>query len=342
MSIKKGFVLVFTVAAVFVLGYVGYWTYRFRHTTFTEKQTIRIYPNMQLHQLANKLQQRGLWNHPYIFILLARVHGFAGALRFGEYAITPKMTLYQLLQHIHNSRGLVKHPFRIRQRWTAKQLINALQENPNIKFTSPTIQPNKLEGMVYPDTYNFAWGVQSNQIIDYAKTKMKKIVDKAWQQRNKHIPITTPYQALIVASLIQTEAGDVNEQPKIAAVIYNRLRKGMRLQVDPTVMFGLGLPYGSILTKRQLQQKTAYNTYLIAGLPPTPIAFPAKTAILAAMHPAPLKALYYVADGKGGHVFSNNYKYHKKAVAAYRAYLNERKWQQQIEAVKTIVEEGVL
>jgi UPF0755 protein len=342
VSIRKGLVLFFTAVLVFCLIYVSYWAYQFNYGTFDKKQSIRIYPSTHLHQLANKLQQRQLWNHPYIFVLLARAHGFAGDLRFGEYAITPDMTPYQLLENIHASRGLVKHSFRIRQSWTAKQLISALRENPNIKFKSAQLDTRKLEGMIYPDTYDFAWGVQSDKVIDYAAAKMKRVLAKAWATRDKHIPITTPYQALIVASLIQTEAGNIEERPKVAAVIYNRLRKGMRLQIDPTVMFGLGLPYGSILTKRQLEQKTEYNTYSFEGLPPTPIAFPAQTAIEAALHPAELAAFYYVANGKGGHTFSNSYEHHKEAVAQYRAFLNERKWQQQVEALKTIVEEGVL
>ncbi len=341
MSLRKAFILFIATALVFCLSYVCYWTYQFSHSRFSVNQSIKIHPNTHLHQLANTLQQRGLWNHPYIFILLARAHGFAGDLRFGEYAIKPGMTPLALLENIHTARGLIKHPFRIHQTWTAKQLVSALRENSNIKFDTTQLDTTQFEGMLYPDTYNFAWGVEGAQVIRFAAQKMQNIMHAAWQTRDQSIPIKTPYQALIVASLIQTESGTVQEQPKIAAVIYNRLRRGMRLQIDPTVMFGLGLPYGSILTKGQLEKKSAYNTYLIEGLPPTPIAFPSKSAIDAALHPARLSALYYVADGQGGHIFSRHYEQHQQAVARYRAFLNESKWQQQKRALQVIVEDGL-
>jgi len=250
------------------------------------------------------------------------------------------MTLEDLLDNIHNSRGLVKHSFRIHEGWTFKQLVDALQEDPNIKY-SPTSTNTKFEGMLYPDTYQFAWGVSSQQVIQYARNHMRRIINQAWLKRDSSIPIKSKYEALIVASLIQTEASYLAERPKVAAVIYNRLRKRMRLQIDPTVVFGLGLPYGSILTKLQLRKKTAYNTYRIYGLPPTPIAFPTKTAIMAALHPATLSAFYYVAKGDGTHVFSNNYKGHKRAVTQYRAFLNEQKWQQQKEALKAVIESAI-
>ena len=216
-----------------------------------------------------------------------------------------------------------------------------MHQDNNIKFKAFPEISKKLEGMIYPDTYKFAWGVNSNAVIQYGVTKMQRVLQKAWKSRDHSIPIKTPYQALIVASLIQTEAGNVAERPKVAAVIYNRLRKNMRLQIDPTVMYGLGLPYGSILTKRQLEQKTPYNTYTFEGLPPTPIAFPTRTAIEAALHPVKLSAYYYVANGDGTHTFSDSYKLHKKAVARYRAFLNEQKWQQQKQALEVIVEEGL-
>ncbi len=329
MSFKK--TLIVLLAATFLLCavYVAYWVDQFSRRPFQVAQSIKIYPNTHIQQLANELQQRGLWKHPYVFVLLAQWHGLSGTLHYGEYAIEPGMTARELLQHIRTARGLVKHPFRIHDGWTAVDLISALHEDSNIRFNSIAMDRIALEGLLYPDTYNFAWGVDSNSVIALARQKMQTVLDQAWASRDQTIPLTTPYEALIVASLIQTEAGVPEEQPKIAAVIYNRLKRSMRLQIDPTVMFGLGLPYGSELTKNDLEQKTAYNTYLVSGLPPTPIAFPTRTAIDAALHPAVLAALYYVAKGDGTHVFSNTYAQHQQAVLRYRAFLSEQKLQKQ-------------
>jgi UPF0755 protein len=333
--------MVFASAVVIsVVVFMLYWAYQFSHRTFQMKTSIKVYPQTHLQELANNLQARRLWNHPEAFLMLARLHGFSGNLRYGEYQILPDMTPQQLLQNIHDSRGLVKHAFRIHEGWTVKQLDDALREDSNIKYKNTKLGKD-LEGMVYPDTYSFAWGVSSDRVINHGQDRMQQILDQAWQNRVKSIPITTPQQALIVASLIQTEASNVSERPKVAAVIYNRLRRGMRLQIDPTVMYGLGLPYGSILTKRQLEQATPYNTYKIEGLPPTPIAFPTRTAIEAALHPAKISSLYYVANGDGTHTFSDNYHTHKKAVEKYRAFLNQKKWEQQKEALKVIVEDGI-
>lgn len=341
MSIVKALGTILFAIVMATLGYLCYWNYQFNHRRFAVDESIKVYPHTHLRQLANKLQQRHLWTHPTMFVLLARYHGFAGDLRFGDYKIKTNMTPFMLLDNIHQARGLVTHRFRIHEGWTMHKLLAALHQNGNINFKSPTKTPATLEGMIYPDTYQFAWGVDSNTVIQYGIAKMQQVLNTAWETRDHSIPLKTPYQALIVASLIQTEAGEVAERPKIAAVIYNRLRKHMRLQIDPTVMFGLRLPYGSVLTKRQLEQATPYNTYLIEGLPPTPIAFPTRTAIIAALHPAKLSAYYYVADGKGGHVFSDNYKRHQHAVARYRAFLNEQKWEQQKQALEVIVEEGL-
>lgn len=341
MSLRKGLLVAVTAIIISSVLYISYWAYQFRHTSFKVDQTLKVYPHTHLRHIANILQQRHLWQHPHMFELLGRWYGFAGQLRFGEYHIRPTMTPFELLQNIHHANGLVKHSFRIHEGWTAEDLVLALHQDGNIRF-KPIKQPlTQLEGMAYPDTYQFAWGVSSQQVVRYAEQKMQAVLQKIWDSRDHSIPITTPYQALIVASLIQTEAARVDERPKVAAVIYNRLRKKMRLQIDPTVMFGLRLPYGSVLTKQQLNKKTPYNTYTIEGLPPTPIAFPTYTAIYAACHPASLDAYYYVANGDGTHTFSKNYKTHRQAVTRYRDYLNEEKWQDEKQALEVVVEEGL-
>ena len=200
-------------------------------------------------------------------------------------------------------------------------VLTLLKNDPNIfKTQQPLII---AEGSLYPDTYQFVWGVTDKQVVQVAANAMQKKLASVWASRDATLPISSPQQLVIVASLIETEVCHLQERPLIAGVIYNRLKQHMRLQVDPTVMYGLGLPYGSLLVESQLKTKTPFNTYMIDGLPPTPIAMPSLTSLEAAAHPAQTNALYYVADGKGSHVFSATYALHLQAVAQYHAFMSQ-------------------
>lgn len=356
MSLLRVMLIALAATVLAVVGYLAYLNYQFTHRPLIglhEKTmrpvTVRVYPHTRLRQLASTLGESGLWQRYYSFILLAEFHGIRNELRFGEYRITPGMTMISLLDNIQAGRGQMFYPFRIREGSTLQSLKYRLAQSDLITHTDlvkrDKWQPafpawlgahQTLEGLLYPDTYHFAWGTYDTSVLKIAYHAMLKRLKAAWPKRQANLPIKTPYQALIVASLIQTEAGIVNERPMVAGVIYNRLKRNMRLQIDPTVVYGLGLPYGTRLTKTNLRTKTPYNTYLVKGLPPTPIAFPAWTSIEAALHPAKTPAIFYVANADGGHVFSTHYKAHKKAVAAYRAKIRGDAWIAEQEATETI------
>jgi len=179
------------------------------------------------------------------------------------------------------------------------------------------IENPKLEGMMLPETYFYPEGTQVSALYLKSHKKLQAYLDKAWEGRDKNLPLKTPYEALILASIIEKETGLESERTTVASVFINRLNKRMRLQTDPTVIYGMGDNYKGNIRRKHLRQRTAYNTYVIKGLPPTPIAMVGKTSIDAALHPAKTNYLYFVASGDGGHYFSKNLKEHNRAVRKY-------------------------
>jgi len=179
------------------------------------------------------------------------------------------------------------------------------------------IENPKLEGMMLPETYFYPEGTQVSALYLKSHKKLQAYLDKAWEGRDKNLPLKTPYEALILASIIEKETGLESERTTVASVFINRLNKRMRLQTDPTVIYGMGDNYKGNIRRKHLRQRTAYNTYVIKGLPPTPIAMVGKTSIDAALHPAKTSYLYFVASGDGGHYFSKNLKEHNRAVRKY-------------------------
>lgn len=182
-----------------------------------------------------------------------------------------------------------------------------------------------LEGWFAPDTYFFSQGSTDEEILKHLYRQQKKTLDKAWATRDKNLPYKTPYDALIMASIIEKETSIADERGKVAAVFVNRLRKGMKLQTDPTVIYGMGERYDGDIRRKDLREKTPYNTYVISGLPPTPIALPSAASIKAAMHPDDTDVLFFVATGHGGHTFTRTYAEHKKAVQAYLRTMRQKK-----------------
>jgi UPF0755 protein len=280
-------------------------------------------------QIVDRLQARKLSAAPHWFwrLLAERMH-VTRSLHAGEYALKPGMTPRQLLADMANAR-VVQHRFTIIDGWTFQQLRQALDAAPVLKHVTADLTDaqimqrlgvgdEKPQGRFLPETYAFVRGDSDLDVLKRSHAAMVKLLKQAWPNRADNLPLKTPYQALILASIVEKETGQASERARIAGVFVRRLRRGMLLQTDPSVIYGMGSAYHGNIRKRDLETDTPYNTYIHPGLPPTPIALPGKPAIKAALHPAPGKALYFVAKGDGTHVFSATLAQHDRAVRCYQ------------------------
>lgn len=200
--------------------------------------------------------------------------------------------------------------------------IFALLDLPKIKSLQ---EQKKIEGWLYPDTYNYTPNSSDLALLKRAAERMKKTLDQAWQQRDKDLPLDNPYEMLILASIVEKESAIAAERGRVASVFINRLKLKMKLQTDPTVIYGMGDSYNGNIRRKDLEQPTAYNTYIIDGLPPTPIAMPSESALMAVAKPEKTDFLYFVADGSGGHKFSRNLDEHNRAVQEYLRWYRSQK-----------------
>lgn len=287
-------------------------------------------PKHTIKDLSHDLHASGYLSHPYKFITLAYVYGLNKKLRSGEYRFVAGTKPLQLLRQMAAGKVLIRH-FLIVEGWNFPQVLAALKRAPQLQQHVNNLPTDQLmtqiaqinlhpEGLFFPATYSYTWGDSDATLLKWSYRLMQRRLNKEWQNRAHNLPYKTPYEALIVASMVEKETAISKERPIIAAVIINRLAKDMPLQIDPTVIYGLGAHYDGKLHKSDLQNNTPYNTYVNKGLPPTPIAMPSLDAIHAALHPAQTDVLYFVATAKGNnsHQFSQTYQQHKKAVNQYR------------------------
>ena len=276
---------------------------------------------------ARDLYEDGYVAHDQIVIWTARLGNVDRSFKAGEYQFDPDDNLLSVLDDIVNGKS-VTHSIRFIEGWTFQDFLDELKSKSNIKQTLTDVAYDDIletlqipeehpEGWFFPDTYNYNSGQADTAILHNAYNNMKRILDDEWKNRRTDLPYKTAYEGLIVASIIQMESSVISEYPIIAGVIVNRLRDGMRLQMDPTVIYGLGGIDGQ-LRKSHLKTDTAYNTYTRYGLPPTPISMPGQEALSAAANPAETKALYFVSQGDGTHKFSDTIQEHIKAVQEYR------------------------
>ncbi|CAL7960926.1 Endolytic murein transglycosylase [Gammaproteobacteria bacterium] len=283
---------------------------------------------MSVKKAAASLRQKNLIKRPLFFDLLARFKGVERNLKAGEYLIEPGITTPTQLLAKMVKGDAVRHAFTIVEGWTFSQMIATLNNNSYIKHTIQKSNSDEImgtigysgelpEGRFAPDTYLFSGEVKDTYILTNAYKLMQKRLQAAWNNRAADAPYRCPYEALIVASMIEKETAFEQEKPIIAGVILRRLAMGKLLQVDPTVIYGLGEKYSGKLSKLDLTKDTPYNTYTRKGLPPTPIALPSKASIEAALHPTSGTVLYYVAKGDGTHKFSDTLKEQSKAVKKY-------------------------
>ena len=288
---------------------------------------LEIEPGTRAAQVAETVVASGAQAHVQLLQLWFRVSGQARQIKAGSYEITPGTTPRSLLAMLVRGDQTLKS-ITLVEGWSFKQVRAALQKAELLAPDSIGLQPEMImqklgkpgihpEGRFFPDTYTYAKGSSDMAVLKRAARAMDKRLDAAWALRSPDTPLKSPEQALTLASIVEKETGKPSDRAQIAGVFTNRLRAGMLLQTDPTVIYGMGDSFDGNIRKRDLQTDTPYNTYTRAGLPPTPIAMPGKAALLAAVQPAPTQALYFVARGDGTSQFSATLDEHNRAVNRY-------------------------
>jgi UPF0755 protein len=281
-----------------------------------------------LRGLAEQLVARDVLEHPYWLRLLGRETGLAARLQAGEYRITPGTTPEALLRQMAAGRVL-QHELTLVEGHTFRQMMDRIQAHPVLVQTLAGLSDEEImerlgragehpEGRFLPDTYHFPRGTTDLEFLRRAYAAMERGLQAAWEDRAEGLPLETPYEALILASIVERETGLPEERGTIAGVFVRRLQKGMRLQTDPTVIYGIGPDFDGRIRYVHLRTDTPYNTYTRHGLPPTPIAMPGVEAIQAALHPEPGDALYFVSRNDGSHHFSATLAEHNRAVDKYQ------------------------
>jgi len=287
-----------------------------------------IEPGASLKRVANHLTEQGILDEPNRFQWLARLEGEASSIQAGEYLLEDGMTPSELLRQLVDG-AVMQHSLTLIEGETFEELMQVIDASDSLEHTLKGLQAAEVmaqlgypglhpEGRLMPDTYNFPKGTSDLEFIRRAYHAMERYLNQAWEKRADDLPLKSPYEALILASIIEKETGVARERLQIAGVFTRRLQKGMRLQTDPTVIYGMGKEFNGNIRRKDLKRDTPYNTYTRHGLPPTPIAQPGREAIDAALHPEPGSSLYFVARGDGSHYFSYTLKEHNQAVIKYQ------------------------
>ena len=307
------------------------WLFQYARTSLKlspQAQEISIQPKSGLKSIANQLVEQQVLGSPWPFVVLAKILQKEQNLKAGEYTLNKNITPYQLLLSLNHGKA-TQGSITFIEGKTFKQMREKIAKNDAIKNTTQELSDAKImqligkgeahaEGLFFPDTFYFDRGTLDTILLKRAYDSMQAKLDQAWNNRAPNLPYKNSYEALIMASIVEKETGKASERPMIAGVFLNRLRIGMRLQTDPTVIYGMGDKYDGNIRRKDLQTDTIYNTYTRSGLPPTPIAMPGLASIEAALLPEQTKALYFVGKGDGSHAFSNSLVEHNRAVAKYQ------------------------
>jgi UPF0755 protein len=317
------------VLCIALLGLAGFWYIVYSPLHFAaDTRDFDIDSGSTLRAVSRRLHAENILADPWRFELVARWHGKAHAIKAGSYQLSPDWSLEQLFEALSGVAGRLDKVALI-EGWTFRQARLALDAHPHLRHDTVGKSDLELarllqldvphpEGLLFPDTYHFAKGSSDLAILQRAARRMRQILKEQWASRAADLPLKTPYEVLILASIIEKETGRAAERGMIAGVMINRLRRNMMLQTDPTVIYGLGEAFDGNLRRRDLVADTPYNTYMRHGLPPTPIAIPGRAAIAAAVMPEQTKALYFVARGDGSSEFSETLAEHNRAVTKYQ------------------------
>ena len=282
-----------------------------------EDKLVNIPRGLGIRDIADLLQREGVIDQPYVFMGSVIALKARGELKYGEYQFNKQASVADVVDTITEGK-VVQHAFTIPEGLTSEQIIARLLENDGL---AGQIKEIPREGTLLPETYKFTRGMTREQIIQRMQQAHRRVLQEVWERRMPDLPVKTPEQLVTLASIVEKETSKPDERTRVAAVFINRLKGRMRLQSDPTIIYGLTGGKGSLgrpILKSEIEQPTPYNTYVVDGLPPGPIANPGRASLEAAANPARTKELYFVADGTGGHVFSDNYAEHQKNVARLR------------------------
>lgn len=329
MRVVKGLLLVALLLGVTAFGAYQYWDSRLTAPVALDEPMLYEVPRgAGYHRVIAELAEQNVIEDPWAFRLMSRLEpDTVPQLRAGEYRITPGMTGRELVALL-GSNEIVTYPLTFPEGWTFRQMRDHLANAPKLEQRATDMSGDEImaelgregmhpEGWFFPDTYRYHKGMSDWDILQQAYRRMVSQLEEVWAQRDDDLPFDTPYEALIMASLIERETGAPEERREIAGVFKRRLESGMRLQTDPTVIYGMGERYEGNITRADLRESTPYNTYTIDGLPPTPIAMPGRAALEAAVNPASGDTLYFVSKGDGTHHFSRTLREHNNAVNRY-------------------------
>lgn len=311
-----------------LMGFSAYLYWSWHRPLHVPDEIYVVKPGTGLRALGHQLYRRGILAEPYTFTWLGYLTGRSRQLKAGEYRFRAGISASELLDQVVAGR-VVKYPLVIIEGWNFRQVMQAIASAPKLRLTLAGLTPAEImahlgrpgvspEGRFFPDTYYYSQGQTDAEILTNAFNKMQTALQEEWSTRAPNLPLNDSDEALVLASMVEKETAREDERPLIAGVFINRLRAGMRLQSDPTVIYGLGERFDGNIHLRDLHADTPYNTYTRRGLPPTPIAMPGHKSLTAALHPADTRALYFVSRGDGSHVFSATLAEHEAAVAKYQ------------------------
>jgi len=289
-----------------------------------ESTTVVVKRGAGLTEIAHKLAAEDVVEHPTLFVITAWVRDAQHKLRAGEYVFEERVSIERALDILLKGKTVVRR-LTVAEGLTSKQIVGLLSEEEGLKGE---IESQPAEGTLLPNTYHFSLGDTRQAILDRMADAMTVAVEELWETRAPNLPIQTMEEAVILASIVEKETAVPEERPRVAAVFVNRLRKGMRLESDPTAIYGLTQGSGSLgrrLTRKDLRRDDPYNTYRIKGLPPGPIANPGRESLAAVMNPIESEEYYFVADGTGGHAFAKTLKEHNRNVAKWRKFRREQR-----------------
>lgn len=321
--------VVLALGAISAVGAYYYWQSRLSAPlALEEPQLYQVPSGAGFHRIVAEMSEQGIITDAWAFRLLPHLApDELPRLRAGEYQLVPGMTGHDMLGLLA-SNDVVTYPLTVPEGWTFRQMRELLSSAPKLDNRTADMNDEEVmallgregehpEGWFFPDTYRYHLGMSDVDILQQSLEKMERVVEEVWAERSDDLPIDTPYDALIMASLIERETGAPEERREIAGVFKRRLERGMRLQTDPTVIYGMGERYDGRIRHADLREATPYNTYVIDGMPPTPIALPGRAALEAAVDPLPGETLYFVSKGDGTHHFSRTLREHNNAVNRY-------------------------